>query len=73
MHLHYPCLVLVPHTSLSEEDAENGYGVGSSTSLLVQCIMEEFAGVPIEPVQRKYWNDIAGDEHSALFFGCVQS
>jgi hypothetical protein len=35
--------------------------------------MEEFAGVPIEPVQRKYWNDIAGDEHSAFFFGCVQS
>jgi DNA mismatch repair protein MSH4 len=57
MHLHYPALILVPHTLLSEDEAD---GTSSSTSLLVQSIMDEFTGVPVEPVQRKYWNDMAG-------------
>jgi hypothetical protein len=56
MNLHYPSLVLVPHTSLPEDDDDSS----SSSSLLVQCIKDEFVGVPIEPVQRKYWNDMAG-------------
>ena len=32
----------------------------ASKSLLVQCIQDEFSGVPIEPVLRKYWNEEAG-------------
>jgi DNA mismatch repair protein MSH4 len=56
MNLHYPCLVLVPHTSLPEEEDDPS----SNASLLVQCIKDDFAGVPIEPVQRKYWQDKAG-------------
>jgi len=31
-----------------------------STSLLAQCIEDEFPGVPIEPVLRKFWNGEAG-------------
>ena len=32
----------------------------NTTSLLVQCILEEFEGTPVEPVLRKYWSDSAG-------------
>lgn len=34
-----------------------------STSLLVQCLYDEFPGVPVEPVLRKYWNEDAGISH----------
>jgi DNA mismatch repair protein MSH4 len=57
LNVHYPCLVLVPHTSLPKD---NDDAAPSAASLLVQCIKDDFAGVPMEPVQRKYWNDIAG-------------
>ncbi|KAI5118520.1 hypothetical protein M0805_007689 [Coniferiporia weirii] len=62
LHLHYPSLVLVPDTFLSHVDASAPSAAkhSSSTSLLVQCIQEEFLGVPIEPVLRKYWNEDAG-------------
>ena len=33
--------------------------------------MEEFEGVPIEPVMRKYWSDNAGVFHSELH-GCIR-
>lgn len=33
---------------------------GTSTSLLVEYVREEFPGVVIEPVGRKYWNDAGG-------------
>jgi len=62
MHLHYPVLILVPDTFLSTADT----GVASSgirpytTSLLVQCIQDEFPHVPVEPVLRKFWNDDTG-------------
>ena len=32
----------------------------TSTSILVQYIREEFPGVQIEPVGRRYWNDAGG-------------
>lgn len=62
MHLHPPCLVLVPDTFISVCDVP----LGSSgkrpfaTSLLVQVIQEEFPGVCLEPVARRYWNDSGG-------------
>lgn len=63
MHLHYPSMILVPETffSLSDISLASGGKKPQTTSLLVQCMMEEFEGVPIEPVTRKYWSDSAGD------------
>ncbi|PIL30772.1 hypothetical protein GSI_06940 [Ganoderma sinense ZZ0214-1] len=62
MHLHYPSIVLVPDTfmSLSDVSLASGAKTPQTTTLLVQCIMDEFDGVPIEPVMRKYWSDNAG-------------
>ncbi|KAI0044058.1 hypothetical protein FA95DRAFT_1497685 [Auriscalpium vulgare] len=62
MHLHNPCLILVPDTFLSIADsAFTSHGkTSTATTLLVQCIQDEFPGVPLEPVLRKYWNDDAG-------------
>ncbi|RPD59471.1 hypothetical protein L227DRAFT_549255 [Lentinus tigrinus ALCF2SS1-6] len=64
MHLHYPSMILVPDTFMSVTDISlpSGGKKPQTTSLLVQCIMEEFEGVPIEPVMRKYWSDNAGLE-----------
>lgn len=62
MHLHNPCLVLIPDTSLSASDAAlaaSGRRSGS-TSLLVQYIREEFPNIKVEPVGRRYWNDDGG-------------
>ena len=62
MHLHYPSMVLVPDTfmSLSDVSLVSTSKKPQTTSLLVQCIMDEFDGVPIEPVMRKYWSESAG-------------
>ena len=62
MHLHYPSMILVPDTflSLSDVSLTSSGKKPQTTSLLVQCIMEEFEGVPVEPVMRKYWSDNAG-------------
>ncbi|KXN88409.1 hypothetical protein AN958_07315 [Leucoagaricus sp. SymC.cos] len=77
LHLHPPTIVLVPDTFLSLQDPAfvnsasgmNGKGnfrdSGSgttNTSLLVECVREEFPGVVVEPVGRKYWNDAGGLE-----------
>ncbi|KAI0735804.1 muts domain V-domain-containing protein [Earliella scabrosa] len=64
MHLHYPSMILVPDTflSLSDISLTSSGKKPQTTSLLVQCIMEEFEGVPVEPVMRKYWSDNAGLE-----------
>lgn len=62
MHLHNPCLILIPDTSLSASDAAlaaSGRRSGS-TSLLVEYIREEFPSIKIEPVGRRCWNDAAG-------------
>ena len=71
MHLHAPCTVLVPDTFLSVVDGAfvSGGKRSSSTSMLVEYIREEFPGVALEPVGRKYWNDSAG----ILFLFCVDN
>lgn len=63
MHLHNPNLILIPDTFLSLKDnlgPSSTRNTLSSTSLLVQCLHDEFPGVPVEPVLRKYWNEDAG-------------
>ncbi|OBZ78578.1 MutS 4 [Grifola frondosa] len=64
LHLHSPSLILVPDTFLSISDVWSASGgkKPSTTSLLVQCMMEEFDTVPIQPVMRKFWNENAGLE-----------
>ncbi|CDO71736.1 hypothetical protein BN946_scf184920.g20 [Trametes cinnabarina] len=65
MHLHNPSMILVPDTFLSVNDvslASSSAQKSQTTSMLVQCMTEEFEGVPIEPVMRKYWNENAGLE-----------
>ncbi|KAH9487238.1 MutS protein-like protein 4 [Psilocybe cubensis] len=64
MHVHSPCLILIPDTFLSAADAALAPSGkrSSSTSLLVEYIREEFPGVQIEPVGRRYWNDAGGLE-----------
>lgn len=62
MHIHHPALVLLPDTFLSAAD---GYHHDSgkrpvAVSMLVDSIQEEFPGLQIEPVGRKYWNDTGG-------------
>lgn len=65
MHLHSPSLVLVPDTFLSgSEGAATATGKKPiSSSMLVDIIQEEFPGVPVEPIGRKYWNDTGGMLH----------
>lgn len=55
-------MILVPDTfmSLTDVSLPSGGKKPQMTSLLVQCIMDEFDGVPVEPVARKYWSDNAG-------------
>ncbi|THH14058.1 hypothetical protein EW146_g6239 [Bondarzewia mesenterica] len=62
MHLHTPSLVLVPDTFLSAADTSlaSGGKKPRSTSLLLQCIQDEFPFVPVEPVLRRYWNEDVG-------------
>ncbi|KAL1952427.1 hypothetical protein VTO73DRAFT_1576 [Trametes versicolor] len=64
MHIHSPAMILVPDTFFSPADISMpaGGNKSHSTSLLVQCITDEFEGVPIEPVMRRYWNENAGLE-----------
>lgn len=59
MHLHMPSLVLVPDTFLAGADMSSNSS--ATTSVLVQYIQEEFPGVPIEPVARRYWNEGGGE------------
>jgi hypothetical protein len=70
MNLHYPSLILVPDTFFSPEDtsvATAGRRVTGS-SLLMECIQDEFEGVAIEPIRRKYWNENTGMNHSLGLF-----
>uniref|UniRef100_A0A0W0G5I1 DNA mismatch repair proteins mutS family domain-containing protein n=1 Tax=Moniliophthora roreri TaxID=221103 RepID=A0A0W0G5I1_MONRR len=65
MHLHRPSMVLVPDTFLSASD--RGYKKryeNSTKSMLVELIQEEFPGVPVEAVPRKYWNEQSGESGS---------
>ena len=68
MHLHHPALVLLPDTFLSTAEGtlhESGKRP-VAISMLVDSIQEEFPGVPIEPVGRKYWNDTGGQSPIAF-------
>lgn len=62
LHLHNPCLILVPDTFLSASDAALAAPGkrAANTSLLVECLREEFPHVPLEVVGRRYWNDASG-------------
>ncbi|KAF8060865.1 muts domain V-domain-containing protein [Lyophyllum atratum] len=64
MHLHSPSLILVPDTFLSASDHPSGTSGkrAVNTSMLVEFIREEFPGVPLEPIGRRYWNDSGGLE-----------
>ncbi|CAL1697007.1 unnamed protein product [Somion occarium] len=59
-----PSLILVPDTflSIANDSLASGGKKPATTSLLVQCILEEFESVSVEPVMRKYWNETAGLE-----------
>lgn len=69
MHLHTPSLILVPDTFLSATDASLAPSGkrSASTSMLVEYVREEFPGVQVEPVGRKYWNETGG-EHVLITF-----
>jgi hypothetical protein len=74
MHLHNPCLILVPDTFLSAPDAAlvpSGKR-SASTSLLIEYIGEEFPGIQVESVGRRYWNDSCGEPFSGNIFVSVQ-
>ena len=58
LFLHYPTTILLPDTSLSAAESSNGFL--HSQNMLVHGIQENFPGVPLEPLLRKYWNDNAG-------------
>jgi DNA mismatch repair protein MSH4 len=77
MHLHYPAVILIPDTFLSLKDnlGPSSGNTSSSTSLLVQCLYEEFPGVPVETVLRKYWNEDAGTSYlySSEQFSYIES
>lgn len=60
MHLHNPSLVLFPDTFLSVAEASLSSSGSASSSLLVEFIRDEFPGVPLDPVARKYWNQPCG-------------
>jgi DNA mismatch repair protein MSH4 len=62
MHLHFPLLILVPDTFLSAADASLAPSGkrSASTSMLVEFVREEFPGVLLEPMGRKYWNETGG-------------
>ncbi|TDL22289.1 hypothetical protein BD410DRAFT_748498 [Rickenella mellea] len=62
LHLHYPSTILVPDTFLASGDVAVALSGRrpTNTSILVQCLQEEFPGVPLEPILRKYWNEGSG-------------
>ena len=70
MHIHNPSLVLIPDTFLSTSDAALAPSGkrSASTSLLVEYISEEFPGVQIDAVGRRYWNDAGGELSWAFVF-----
>ncbi|KAF9466889.1 muts domain V-domain-containing protein [Collybia nuda] len=62
MHLHSPSLILIPDTFISASEGTAKGKKSGSSSLLVDIIQDEFPGIPVEPVGRKYWNDSGGLE-----------
>lgn len=69
MHIHSPSLVLVPDVFFSRSEKPPSLRKSLSnlpSSLLVQYIGEEFPGVLIEPVSRKYWNDAGSEQYRSM-------
>lgn len=61
LHIYSPALILVPDTFFAAMDVGlSSSHRSTSTSNLVQYLEDEFPGVPVEPVMRKYWNEGAG-------------
>ena len=60
MHLHPPSLVLLPDTFLSAAEASSKKQNDISSTMLIQFIQEEFPGIVLEPVLRRYFNDTCG-------------
>ncbi|KIY45240.1 hypothetical protein FISHEDRAFT_61251 [Fistulina hepatica ATCC 64428] len=61
LHQHRPSLVLVPDTFVASVDPAGPGGNGAAcNSALVETIHDEFPGVAVEVVQRKYWNEAGG-------------
>ncbi|KAG9014981.1 MutS protein msh4 [Tulasnella sp. JGI-2019a] len=56
IRLHSPSVIFVPDTFMSSDSAT----ASRRPSPLLECLQEEFEGVPFEQVPRKYWNDSAG-------------
>lgn len=63
MHLHTPSLILLPDTFLASDVSSKK---AASQSFLVDYLEEEFPGVPLEPVARKYWNETSGEARPRL-------
>ncbi|KAJ8088886.1 MutS protein msh4 [Marasmius tenuissimus] len=63
LHLHQPSMILVPDTFLSASDrGQARRNRQSGQSMLVELIQEEFQGVPVETLPRKYYNEQSGLE-----------
>ncbi|KAF9261928.1 hypothetical protein L218DRAFT_980745 [Marasmius fiardii PR-910] len=63
LHLHQPSMILVPDTFLSAHDKGRARRNNqSTTSILVELLREEFQGIPLETIPRKYWNEETGLE-----------
>ncbi|KAL0576893.1 MutS protein msh4 [Marasmius crinis-equi] len=61
IHLHHPSVILVPDTFLSASDRGNARRKQqSTTSMLVELVQDEFQGVPVETLPRKYYNEQSG-------------
>ena len=54
--MHMPSLILVPDTAM----AADGDASSAKSSIFLNYVQEEFPGVLVEPVARKYWNDGGG-------------
>ena len=71
LHLHSPSMILVPDTFLSALDRGKARRNNqSTTSMLVELVREEFVGVPVETIPRKYWNEEAGQLDESLVLPC---
>ncbi|KAF8588523.1 hypothetical protein K439DRAFT_1406319 [Ramaria rubella] len=59
INLHYPSVILIPDTFLPSSKNRNSVPVNT---ILVDCLQEEFSGVQMDAVMRKYWSETAGLE-----------
>jgi DNA mismatch repair protein MSH4 len=60
LHLHTPELILIPDTFLPSASSSKSRN-NTPNTILINCLQEEFSGVPMHPVLRKYWSETAGE------------